>query len=393
MAGRFKAALRLCAAFVCMAALAAAQGESVVQVYLADGALHGDTARQLLALLEAEMPQAQWEVIGEEGSLRDLVMAGCAPDLAICAPQEARPWARAGLLAPLHSRVPDQTRMQRQVLDLCVLEEGLFMAPLIARHRQMAVSSALFERLQMGYLLDARAYPVWYPAQFQQVIEEFAFSEVAALDIWPPEEGASAALEAMTQAIYGGELLGEDGEACLASDEAMVSGVRWLRDLTACGLIGMAGSRDDALERFLSGETAIFIDWTEAEELRQKTRLQESSMDVVCVPYPAASGLPVRSFELTGVCVFAGGEGEKTALDAVEFICSDARAQALLGRRGIWQDGALWLQSLSGAEQGATLRALFAGALKDVLTEKREPAAAMAIVCAMMDAAQRAEGE
>ncbi|MBQ2947564.1 MAG: extracellular solute-binding protein [Clostridia bacterium] len=396
MGGKIRSALRLCAALACAAALAAAQGEAdVVRIYLAEDALRGETARQLLALLEGEMPQVQWQMIGEgeAGSLRELVMAGSPPDLAICAPEEARPWAKEGLLAPLHARVPGQARMQRQALDLCVLEEGLFMAPLIARHRQMAVNSASFTAVQMDDLLSRRAYPVWYPAQFQQVIEEFAFSEQLALEIWPPEPETSAALEAMTQAIYGGELLDEEGEACLAAQEEMVLGVRWLRDLAACGLIGMAKSRDDALEHFLSGETAIFIDWTEMEALRQEARLHQSGMDVVSVPYPASSGLPVRSFELTGLCVFRGGAGEKPALDAAEFICSDERAQALLGSRGIWQDDSVWLQSLGSAQRGATLRALFARALGDVLAQKRSPDAAMALVSAAMEAARQAEGE
>ncbi|MBQ2834866.1 MAG: hypothetical protein IJE71_09680, partial [Clostridia bacterium] len=190
MGGKIRSALRLCAALACAAALAAAQGEAdVVRIYLAEDALRGETARQLLALLEGEMPQVQWQMIGEgeAGSLRELVIAGSPPDLAICAPEEARPWAKEGLLAPLHARVPGQARMQRQALDLCVLEEGLFMAPLIARHRQMAVNSASFTAVQMDDLLSRRAYPVWYPAQFQQVIEEFAFSEQLALEIWPPE--------------------------------------------------------------------------------------------------------------------------------------------------------------------------------------------------------------
>ena len=106
-------------------------------LYVQQGALEEGQAQRILTMLKAEFGEVQWTLAEDGQALRELVLAGRAPDLAICAPGEARPWAREGMLAALQTQISDQQRMQRQVLDLCVQGEGLFMAPLIAHHRQM----------------------------------------------------------------------------------------------------------------------------------------------------------------------------------------------------------------------------------------------------------------
>lgn len=356
-----------------------ALAQETMLLYVEDGALSEGKAKQILALLREQIPQAQWALLEDTQPLRAFVLAGDAPDLAICAPESARPWAQEGLLVPLHTLIGSQTRMQRQVLELCVQNEAMFIAPLIARHRQMAVNRALFEEKGVGYMLDAKTYPVWYPAQFHQILEDFLIADEPALDIWHAEADTSAAIETLAQAIFGGELLGEDGRTCRADSLDMRAGVRYLRDAIDDEMIGYCETRADALERFFDGQTAIFIDWMDGYAA-------PGEMEIVTVPYPSAAGLPVRSFELTGVCAFASGDAVKDALLKKACMLLDEHAQQILGPRGIWQDGALWPQSLDGSDYAATLRSLFAGALNAVMEEGEPVEAALGRVQAAMDA-------
>lgn len=355
-----------------------ASAQETLLLYAEEGLLGEGRAKQMLALLRENIPEADW-VLEEGGEpLRARVLAGDTPDLAICTPQSARPWAQEGLLLPLHTVIGGQTRMQRQVLGLCVQGEEMFIAPLIARHRQMAVNRALLEHRGAGYMLDGKTYPVWYPAQFHQILEEFLLEEEPALDIWHAEPDTGAAIETLAQALFGGELLGEDGESCAADSPDMRAGVCYLREAVDDGMIGYCGSREEALARFLDGQTAIFIDW-------MGTELPESEMDIVTVPYPAAAGVPVRSFELAGVCAFAGGPAKDALLKKACMLLHE-HAQEILGPRGIWQDGALWLESLDGSDYAATLRSLFAGAMNEVMEEGESAEAALGRLQAAMDA-------
>ena len=122
-------------------------------VYVQPGALEEGEAQQILSLLQAEFGGDEWKLAEDELPLRDRVISGNLPDLVICAPAQARPWAKEGLLLPLQTHISGQQRMQRQVLDLCVQDEALFMAPLIARHRQMAVNVSRFDEMGLGYML------------------------------------------------------------------------------------------------------------------------------------------------------------------------------------------------------------------------------------------------
>ena len=140
-----------------MLLISGAIAQEEMRLYVQEGCLEAAQAGRLLALLEQE---GAWALMQDERSLRELVLAGDAPDLAICRPQAARPWAKEGLLLALQTHIGSQQRMQRQVLAQCVQDEVLFMAPLIAHHRQMAVNERLMEEMGLGYLLDQQAYPV-----------------------------------------------------------------------------------------------------------------------------------------------------------------------------------------------------------------------------------------
>jgi len=359
-----------------------AAAQDAMRLYVEEGVLESTQIRQLLALLDTE--DASWSLMEEKQTLRELVIAGNTPDLAICSPAAARPWAKEGMLLPLSTRIPDQKRMQRQVLDMCVYGEELFMAPLIARHRQMAVNRTVFEALGMGYMLDRQTYPVWYPAQFYQILEEFMIRDRVAVDVWHAGMEDSAALEALTQAIFGGGLLSEDGRCCRAGAADMIAGVQWLADLMRDGMMGLQPSRSEALERFLTGETAIWIDWTKETEKAAAMRGRET--DIVTMPYPSATGLPVRSFELTGVCAFLSGDSARDATLRRACELLSTAAEDVLGARGIWQDGALWPASLSANDTGATLRSLFCEALERVMIHGEAAAEALSRVQAAMDA-------
>lgn len=381
---KMKAALAVLLAVLCAAVGAAAQ--DVMRVYVSEGALRETDEARALEMLAAGEPEAAWERTTDEGDLRAQVMDDRAPQLAICSPGEARQWAAEGLLLPLQTRIEGQQRIQRQVLDACVLDEQLFMAPLQAKHRQMAVNTALFEQARLGYMLDAREYPVWYPAQMQQMIEELVFSDIMAFEIWPPEEGGSAALEALVQAVFAGNFAGEDEMRWQLCSEEICAGIDWLSDLVECGMITMAKSREDALARFTRGETAMFIDWSANTAEAQKEALEQSGVEVATVPYPSAVGVPVRSYELVGVCVFDSGDAARNAMALQGAERLYEHAQTLLGSRGIFHDDSIWLTCLSAHKQGATVRSLFAHAISRVLAGEASAEDALAHAQAALDA-------
>ena len=165
----------------------------------------------------------------------------------------------------------------------------------------------------------------------------------------------------------------------------MWAGVQWLSDSIEDEMIGYCETREDALARFLNGETAIFIDWTR----RLQQEAMDSGQEIVQRPYPASAGLPVRSFELTGVCAFASGDAARDARLIRACANLHDRAQDVLGSRGIWQDGALWPASLDRDDRGATLRSLFGQALCRVIEEKEDARDALMRVQTAMDALQQ----
>ena len=166
--------------------------------------------------------------------------------------------------------------------------------------------------------------------------------------------------------------------------------MRWLRDLIEGELIGLAETRQDALERFLAGETAIFAEWTRELQQQYARQMKDAGMIVRTRPYPSSSGLPVRHYELTGVSVFDSGDAEKNALalQAAAFLHEDAQAQRILDERGIFEDDSIWLWDLSAGDRGATLRSLMSGAFEKIIGEKADIMQTLAMVKAGMDTAE-----
>ena len=375
------------AALLMTALLSGATAQEEMRVYIAQDALERHTAERIVALLQEAFPQGNWTAVyaGEEGDLRALVLDDRAPQLAICAPQEARPWAQEGLLLALDGQTEELARIEPEVTDTCVLEETLFMLPLTARCREMAVNAELVNAHGFGYLLDPVAHPVWYPSELNQLLEEFAIHDQTAVDIWLEDDGA--ALEAFLQAVGGGAMLQGDG----AFDPgAALTGLVWLRDMAQGGLISIAGSREEARSRFLAGETALFIDWTPEEEIRSAQAVSDAGLELRMVSYPTPLGVPVHAFELTGAAVFKSERSAQTvlALSALRFLAGDAGAQLAMGGRGIYRDDAFWLPALPLMDGGGTLRVLFAGAAGRVLDGAQSPQAAVAGLEGMMEAAR-----
>lgn len=371
------AALAALAAALPLAACAEAQRPDIA-VYVSRGAMERETALRLVALASQAYPQAAWSASFEEDtglSLRDLVLSDAAPQIALCRPQEALPWAKEGLLMPLEERAGDLSRMQPEVVEACVWAESLYLAPLTAKTRRMAVNRELLAAAGLEYLLDARAHPVWTPTELYQAIDEATVSGCPALELWPPEAEDAAWIEAFLQCLYGGRLLGADG-AVLADGEAVVSALVWLRDLAQSGAVGSVQERETALCHFLDGQTLLFMDWTDADARRAR---EIEALDVCELPYPAADCVRVRVFEPVGAAVFAGRDAQAVslALGAVTLFESDARAQRLLGERGVWEDGAFFIADLGAAPGGATLRGLLLDAVRGALAGEKSPGEAL----------------
>lgn len=363
--------------------------EMQMRLFVSKEALQEQTAKQLIRLLEQEYPQTQWmlEMEGEE-SLREQVLLNCAPQLAICTPGEMRPWAKEGLLLPLTLAVQGQSRIQEEVLACCECDEQLFMLPLLTRQRKIAVNRDWFEAKRMEYLLSEIDHPVWYLSQFQQIIEEFALHNVQAFEIWPPQEYSSAGLEAFVQALFGGRLMEENGANAVSAE--IRAGVKWLCGMVHSGMIGYVSNREEALERFINGKTPVFIDWTEETTRRFEARDEKQTMEILLLPYPSSSGEMNRMFELAGVSAFAGEDERMNELcmKAVAFLHEDQGVQTILGRRRIARDDAVWIADVLSYEGGATLRALFAQALQDMIENKTDADASLKVLQAALDAAQ-----
>ena len=361
--------------------------QTQIEVYVSEGAMARETASRLVEMAQAAYPQAEWSAVFEEDvgmTLRELVLADCAPQVAICAPQEVLPWENEGLLVPLGGRVSDLPLLQEEVVQACTQDETLFMAPLLARHRRVAVNASLLSGMNMSYLLSQRDHPVWLPTELFQVVEEASLTGRLAMELWLPQEDTAASIEAFIQSLYGGRLIEKDG-SCTADTTQMISALTWVRDMASSGMIDIVRDRQTALEHFVSGQTLLFIDWTDEDSLRYAHEMMQDDIDLREMPYPTAEGRSVRSFELVGAAVFAGHDARTMSLAAqgVALWSDAAKTQTVLGDRGIWRDDAVWLPCLSAQPSGATLRGLFAESVRDVLAGERAPQDALRRVTAV----------
>lgn len=325
-----------------MAAAGTALAEQEVSVYAAEGAMPREQALQMVRLLEQEFEGVIFSLTGEGETLRGLILADRAPQIALCSLQEAALWAQEGLLLPLEDGLLKDTGIAQAVLAACSREERLVSAPLYARGRRMAVNRALLEAVQLDHLFNAREYPVWTPMQLLQVLEELFLAEKTAMELWATEADGCGAALALAQSLYGGLLFSEDGQTLWPSRAAASSGFTFLADVIEAGMIARAESREAALERFIAGETALFADWTQAEAAAFGDGLP---FEMMTVPYPAASGIPVHAFDLIGASALSSGSEavDALSLEVIAFLMEDPRAQMLLGERGIFEDDAIWL--------------------------------------------------
>lgn len=361
-----------------------AAAETAVTVHVTPDSLTKDASLVLMQQLERALPQATFVCTddGTAGTLWQQVLRGSAPQLAICTAQEAARFASEGLLLPLDLEDSEAERMDSAVLAACTKDGQLFMAPLLARHRRMAVNRQLLEELTLDTLLDARENPVWQPMQLYQVLEEASISGGCGMEIWPCGEEADALL-AFVQALYGGVFV-QPGEGVAADNEAAVMAVEWLCEMVSGGLIGMAESREEALAHFLTGETVLFIDWTDADE-RAHAASKAGGAEMMGMPYPSSLGIPVRDMQVTGVVAFATGDAQLDALlvRAAGMLAQDERVGRVLGDRAIFRDDALWLASPGVSGGTDALRALEGAAIDAALTGEISPRAAMRLVQAV----------
>jgi len=375
----------LLAALMAMS-MGTATAQRAISVYVSAGCLDAAQTAQLAQLLARAADGAgSWEIdVVEETvsgeSLRDLVLADRAPDLAICSVQEAVFYAQEGLLLPLE-RTGRCDVMAQAVLAACTKRDALYMAPLLARHRLMAVSRKALADLQLNYLMDTKNHPVWLPMQINQVLEEATLAGMTGMELWPLTGENCEGAFALVQAMYNGLFVSEDGEEVTADSEAAIAGAAWVEAMAQGGLIGMADSREQALLRFLAGKTAVFADWTSAETAAYGERMEE----ILLVPYPSASGLPVRAFDLIGVAAFAGEDEEKNALcrTAAAFLMSDAQAERVFAPRGIEEDGAQWIVPPGTLAHTGALRGALCAAFGAMLEGSVNAEAAMHAVQAM----------
>ncbi len=363
---------KLFAALALMLAFNVSIAQADRVLYAAQGTLTPERAREAAALLEEALGEPFALVMQEETgeSLERLAMEGSAPALAVVPVQEALPWAREGMLLALDGCVEGFGRVAGALADACVVEERLIAAPLFAVHRQVAVRADLMQEAMMGYLLDRRAHPVWYPSEFVQALDELAMLSEAGLDVWPPEAGEMLYLEALLQGVTGMRLADGETGAYAADAEGLSDALEWLEDMLHAGLIGAAEDRETALERFLCGETAIFPDWTAEETAAHADAIQEES--ILLIPYPSLHGSPLRAAELVVLCAFSSGEEEENALleRAVRVICGAEHTSRIFKKREILDDGAQWLPLLETLAYGPTLRALFGRAAGDVIAQE-----------------------
>ena len=352
-----------------------ASAQEEMRVYIAQGAMDRQDAQRLAAWLNEELPQGTWTaLLGEDGvSLRELVLSDRAPQIAICSPGEALVWAKEGLLLALDDEeAMERERVQQEVLDCCTLGSTLFMRPLWASHRQMAVTARLLARRSYGSLLDDMEHPVWYPMELNQMLEDFALDGAPGMEIWLEGEDDGAALEALMQAIGGGAMLDADG--CYDEGGAALEGLAWLQIMVGQGLIGVAQSRQEALEHFAAGETAFFIDWTQAEAQRSAVGLERAGVELIERPYPSSSGESVRAFEVIGAAVFRSERSAQAllSLTALRRLTDEEQAWLMPQVRAIWRDGAQWLPPLDATDAGSTLRGLLAQAVGDVIAGEQD---------------------
>lgn len=262
--------------------------------------------------------------------------------------------------------------MAQELVDACVLDEQLMLAPLFARRHVMAVRPERFQAVNMGYLLDGRAHPVWYPSEFVQALDEMALLDSPGMDVWPPQDDDPLWLEALLQGMGDLNLLEPLTGAYGADEQRLEDALEWMEDMLRAGLITAAAGREEALERFLAGETAVFLDWTaaESEQYAQEIKREE----ILLRPYPNLGGGKRHACELVVLCAFAAGDEQEDeqSRQAIAALFEAELTEAAPWRRSVYDDGAQCLPLLGVKEYGATLKALLCEAARAVIAGEED---------------------
>lgn len=250
------------------------------------------------------------------------------------------------------------------------------LAPLLARRRVMAVRPERFQAVNMGYLLDSRAHPVWYPSEFVQAMDEMAVLDCPGMDVWPPQEGDSLWLEALLQGVGGLSFVDPVSGGYAADALGLEDALMWLEDMLRAGLFTAQQDREAALERFIAGETAVFPDWSEADSALFADEIRRE--EILLRPYPALGGSQAHAGELVALCAFASGNEQTDALArrAVVAVYEAKPEGDAFILRGVYDDGIAYLPLLGAQEYGATLRALLCEAVSGVIEEGESAAMA-----------------
>lgn len=347
--------------------------QTALTVYITQGSVPEASARQLVQILQRAIPEAAFTAVTQQAcgeSLTELVMRDQAPHIAICIADQAQVWAAQGLLLALNTSLGDVQGMEAAVLASCMQGDEAYIAPLLLQYRQMAVNSSLLGDMGLEHLADRQAHPVWMPVELAQVLKEASVHGQPGMELWLPAAQESGGMLAMAQALYDGDFFTEAGR------QRVCAGLEWLGDMVACGLIGMAGSREEALQNFLTGKTVVFADWTAADAAAQQKKGRE---EAAALPYPCAGGEIVRAFSVTGAAAFATGEQRTDALAraAIAVLMEDTQAQRLLGGRTMQTDSTLWLSDIGSICYTPAMRGALQTALAGVLSGEMSEEAAM----------------
>ena len=349
--------------------LTLAQAEGTL--YIAKGTVSPAQAQDMAKALGEELGETVRLTLQEETgeTLAQSLPAGAG--LAVLTAPQAAALARAGLLLPVDGCVPSLEHMERSYTQACVMDEQLMFAPLMAKRRVMAVRRDGFEAVNMGYLLDNRSHPVWYPAEFVQALDEMAVINRPGLDIWQPGEEDLLWLSALLCCASELEYMEEGTGACAVDEKEMERALEWLEDMLRAGLISEAKDREEALSRFMAGETAVFIDWTAEESTVYAEAIREG--EILLRAYPSLTGTPLHAGELVVLCVLRGEDMQNERLRrAIAGLLARAGEKATLWQRGLYSDGARALPLYAAQEYGATLCRLLLDAAGGVIAGEED---------------------
>lgn len=348
---------RMGAALALAILLQAAGAQADMQLLVGEGTMSGSQAQEMAVMLSETMGEHVLAVMAQGRGLSERIMDGDEPQLAIAYESEIRPWAKEGFVAPLGGEA-----------------EGYALA-VGMQERRMAVRAQRMEEAGMDYLLDERAYPAWAPLQVLQALDELALSGCAGLEVWAPEEEDTLFLEAFLQGVSGEWFQTGTKSVQDADMKAVENALEWLGDMARSGLIGEAENREAALSRFIGGESAIFIDWSQEESVKYAQEIRDG--EIVLMPYPSASGVPVYAARMICLCAL-----DRAAADAL----MDASWTAIGEKRLAAQDRFVTLDAL---EDGATLKKLICESAREILSGEAQAKEEAARIARVMKTAGR----